>query len=162
MLRDHGRKEKQSHEVVGWNLRFNEIQAAATRVFLRRLDAQNEGRRRVAARYAELLRGLPLELPEEKKHAHHVYHLYVVRTRERDALQRQLSANAIGTGIHYPVPTHLQPATLGRPSVRSEALPRTEAACREILSLPCFGGMTEAEIAYVAGAVGAFFAQRGA
>ncbi|MCC6642619.1 MAG: DegT/DnrJ/EryC1/StrS family aminotransferase [Deltaproteobacteria bacterium] len=162
MLRDHGRKEKLTHDVVGWNLRFNEIQAAATRVLLRRLDASNEGRRRVAARYAELLKGLPLGLPHEAKNAHHVYHLYVVRTPERDALQKHLKAAGVGTGIHYPVPNHLQPATLGRAGVRSEALPRTEAACREILSLPCFGSMRDDEVAYVAQAVREFFATKGA
>ncbi len=158
MLRDHGRKEKLTHDVVGWNLRFNEIQAAATRVLLRRLDASNDGRRRVAARYADLLAGLPLQLPEEGKNAHHVYHLYVVRTPARDALQKYLREAGVGTGIHYPVPNHLQPATLGRAGVRSEALPRTEAACKEILSLPCFGSMRDEEIVHVANAVRAFFA----
>jgi len=160
MLRDHGRKEKLTHDVVGWNLRFNEIQAAASRVLLRRLDAMNEGRRRVAARYAELLRGLPLQLPQEGKFARHVYHLYVVRTPERDALQKHLKERGVGTGVHYPVPNHLQPATLGRSGVRSEALPRTEAACKEILSLPCFGSMTEDELVYVVEAVKDFFAKR--
>jgi dTDP-4-amino-4,6-dideoxygalactose transaminase len=162
MLRDHGRKEKLLHEAVGWNLRFNEIQAAATRVLLRRLDASNEGRRRVAARYGELLRGLPLELPQQGKNVHHVYHLYVVRTPERDALQKFLKERGVGTGIHYPVPNHLQPATLGHAGVRSEALPRTEAVCREILSLPCFGTLADEDIVYVAQAVRDFFAQRGA
>ncbi len=160
MLRDHGRKEKLTHDVVGWNLRFNEIQAAASRVLLRRLDGMNEGRRRVAARYGELLRGLPLQLPQEGKSALHVYHLYVVRTPERDALQKHLREKGVGTGVHYPVPNHLQPATLGRRGVRSEALPRTEAVCKEILSLPCFGSMTDEEVVYVAGAVKGFFAKR--
>lgn len=159
MLRDHGRKEKLLHELVGYNLRFNEIQAAAGRVVLQRLDAMNEGRRRVAARYGELLADLPLRLPTQAKNAHHVYHLYVVRTPERDALQKHLKAEGIGTGIHYPVPNHLQPATLGRRGVRSEALPRTEAACREILSLPCFPSMRDDEIARVAEAVRGFFAR---
>jgi dTDP-4-amino-4,6-dideoxygalactose transaminase len=161
MLRDHGRKEKLVHDVVGWNVRFNELQAAASRVLLRRLDGMNDVRRRVAARYEELLRGLSLKLPREGKRAHHVYHLYVVRTPERDALQKHLTAAAVGTGIHYPVPTHLQPATLGRSGVRSEALPRTEAVCREILSLPCFGSMRDEEVVYVAQAVRSFFVGKG-
>lgn len=160
MLRDHGRKEKLVHEVVGWNLRFNEIQAAATRVLLRRLDASNEGRRRVAARYGEALRGLPLQLPLEAKLARHVYHLYVVRTPERDALQKHLKARGVQTGIHYPVPNHLQPATLGQTRVRSEGLPKTEAACREILSLPCWGTMKDEDVEYVAESVHSFFAGR--
>lgn len=161
MLRDHGRQEKLTHAVVGWNLRFNEIQAAATRVLLGRLDASNEGRRRIAARYAEGLGGLPLQLPQQGKFAKHVYHLYVVRTPERDALQKHLKERGVQTGIHYPVPNHLQPATLGRSGVRSEALPRTEAACREILTLPCWGGMKDEDADYVAEAVRSFFAGRG-
>jgi aminotransferase EvaB len=84
-----------------------------------------------------------------------------VRTPERDALQKHLKEAGVGTGIHYPVPNHMQPATLGRPGVRSEALPRTEAACKEILSLPCFGSMREDEVVYVAEAVKAFFAKKG-
>ncbi len=160
MLRDHGRREKFEHEIVGWNLRFGEIQAAATRVLLRRLDASNEGRRRVAARYDEALQGLPLGLPREGKLAKHVYHLYVVRTPERDALQRHLKERGIQTGIHYPVPNHLQPATLGRAGVRSEALPKTEAVCREILTLPCWGAMQDEDVDYVAEAIRSFFAGR--
>ncbi len=160
MLRDHGRREKLTHDVVGWNLRFTESQAAAPRVLLRRRDASNDGRRRVAARYREALRGLPLALPQESKHAKHVYHLFVVRTPERDALQKHLKEAGIGTGIHYPVPNHLQPATLGRAGIRSEALPRTEAACREILTLPCWGGMPDDDVDYVADAVRSFFGGR--
>src|SRR5207248_1412681 len=80
-LRDHGRLEKDVHAEVGFNLRFNELQAAALRVLLRRLDTMNERRRALAASYARGLAGLPLTLPAEREHARHVFHLYVVRTR---------------------------------------------------------------------------------
>ena len=160
MLRDHGRRSKFTHDVVGWNLRFNELQAAAGRVLLRRLDALNGARRRIAARYRELLADLPLRLPEERKYAHHVYHLFVVRTERRDALAAFLGERGIETGIHYPVPCHLQPATLGR-RVRAAALPETERAAREILSLPLYPSLPDAGVVRVAEAVRAFFAQPG-
>src|SRR6267378_1272650 len=82
-LRDHGRVDKIVHAEVGFNLRFNELQAAALRVLLPRLDAMNDRGRALAARYAEVLAGLPLVLPAERAHARHVYHLFVVRTPRR-------------------------------------------------------------------------------
>jgi dTDP-4-amino-4,6-dideoxygalactose transaminase len=115
---------------------------------------------RVAARYRERLAGLPLGLPVERKWAEPVHHLFVVRTRERDAIARGLAERGIQTGIHYPVPNHLEPATLGR-GVRAEALPRTEAWVRDILSLPIFPSLALADPDRVADAVGAFFAGRG-
>ena len=97
-LRDHGRLNKDVHAEIGFNLRFNDIQAAVGRVLLRRLDAMNDHRRRLAARYQSGLAGLPLALPVEAPGAHHVYHLYVVRTPERDALARFLKERDIATG----------------------------------------------------------------
>ncbi|HXG02747.1 MAG TPA: DegT/DnrJ/EryC1/StrS family aminotransferase, partial [Candidatus Binatia bacterium] len=105
-LRDHGRLSKDRHAEVGFNLRFNEVQAAALRVLLRRLDAMNEHRRALAARYAAGLEGLPLGRPAEREHARHVYHLYVVRAAARDALAGFLAERGIQTGIHYPIPAH--------------------------------------------------------
>jgi len=153
-LRDHGRLNKDVHAEVGFNLRFNELQAAAARVLLRRLDAMNDHRRALAARYAAGLAGLPLALPAERPGAHHVYHLYVVRTPQRDALAAHLKARGIQTGIHYPVPTHRQPAvdTLTPPS-----LPRTERLVKEILTLPISAMHTAAEIDQVIAAVREFF-----
>src|SRR5438034_2892819 len=97
-LRDHGRLNKDVHAEVGFNLRFNDIQAAALRVLLRRLDAMNDHRRALAARYAEGLRGLPLTLPAQREHARHVYHLYVVRTPRRNELAAFLKERGIQTG----------------------------------------------------------------
>jgi len=156
-LRDHGRVNKDVHAEVGFNLRFNDIQAAIGRVLLRRLDAMNDHRRALATRYAAGLAGLPLGLPREAPGARHVYHLYVVRTPQRDALARFLKERDIATGIHYPVASHQQPAVelLTPPS-----LPVTERLVGEILSLPISAGHTPAEVDEVIGAVKEFFRTR--
>ncbi len=153
-LRDHGRLTKDVHAEVGFNLRFNELQAAALRVLLRRLDRMNDRRRALAARYATGLAGLPLRLPAEREHARHVYHLYVVATPRRQELAEFLKARGIQTGIHYPVPTHRQPAMerFGPP-----ALPRTERLVDEILTLPMSANHTDAEIDTVVAAARDFF-----
>lgn len=153
-LRDHGRLSKDHHAEVGFNLRFNEIQAAAARVLLRRLPAMNDRRRALAARYGTALANLPLELPGERQHARHVYHLYVVRTPRRAELAGHLKQRGIQTGIHYPVATHQQAAVahLAPPS-----LPETERLVNEILTLPLSACHTEAEIDQVAEAIRAFF-----
>jgi dTDP-4-amino-4,6-dideoxygalactose transaminase len=153
-IRDHGRLNKDVHAEVGFNLRFNDIQAAVGRVLLRRLDAMNAQRRRIAARYAAGLAGLPLRLPAERPGGHHVYHLYVVRTERRDELARYLKERGIATGIHYPVPSHRQPAV---EHLRAPALPVTERIVREILTLPISAGHTEAEADEVAAAIRQFF-----
>jgi dTDP-4-amino-4,6-dideoxygalactose transaminase len=153
-LRDHGRLNKDVHAEVGFNLRFNELQAAAARVLLRRLDVMNDHRRALAARYARGLAGLPLELPREREGARHVYHLYVVRTPRRDELAAFLKTREIQSGVHYPVPTHRQPAV---EALKPPALPRTEQLVKEILTLPMSAMHTEAEIDTVIEAVRAFF-----
>jgi dTDP-4-amino-4,6-dideoxygalactose transaminase len=156
-LRDHGRLNKDVHAEIGFNLRFNDIQAAVGRVLLRRLDAMNDRRRALAARYRAGLAGLPLVLPAEKAGARHVYHLYVVRTPERDALARFLKERGIATGIHYPVPSHKQPAV---ETFEAAALPVTERIVGEILTLPMSAGHTEAEVDQVVTAVREFFRGR--
>ncbi len=156
-LRDHGRLNKDVHAEVGFNLRFNDIQAAVGRVLLRRLDAMNDHRRALAARYQAGLKGLPLTLPTERPGARHVYHLYVVRTPERDALARFLKERGIATGIHYPVPSHKQPAV---ESFAPPALPVTERLVGEILTLPISAGHTPAEVDLVIAAVKEFFRTR--
>src|SRR5216684_3404923 len=153
-LRDHGRLNKDVHAEVGFNLRFNEIQAAVGRVLIRRLDTMNDHRRALAARYAKGLSGLPLLLPFEAAGARHVYHLYVVRTPERDALAAFLKERGIQTGVHYPVPTHRQPDV---ERFAPSPLPATERLVDEILTLPISAGHTDAEIDAVATAVRAFF-----
>jgi perosamine synthetase len=155
MLRDHGRKSKYIHEVAGYNLRFNEIQAAVGRVELRNLDKLNEHRQRVAARYTERLSNV-VKTPYEKEWADAVYHMYVIRTDRRDALATHLQSQGIGTGIHYPVANHQQPAVT---KIYSDLpkLPKTEAAVKEILSLPIYGELPLEDADYVSDAILEFF-----
>jgi len=153
-LRDHGRISKDVHAEVGFNLRFNDLQAAVGRVLLRRLEAMNDHRRTLAARYAQGLQDLPLVLPSEAPGAHHVYHLYVVRTPHRDALAKFLKERDIATGIHYPVPSHRQPAIA---HLNPPPLERTECIVQEIITLPISATHTEAEVDAVIAGVRAFF-----
>jgi perosamine synthetase len=158
MLRNHGRKTKYVHELVGYNLRFNEIQAAVGRVELRNLDELNEHRRRVAAHYTECLSGI-VKTPIEKEGAHAVYHMYVIRTERRDALAKHLQSNGVSTGIHYPIANHQQPAiTKLYPDLPK--LPNTEAAVDEILSLPIHGELPLEDVDYVCDSILEFFGKR--
>jgi dTDP-4-amino-4,6-dideoxygalactose transaminase len=153
-LRDHGRLHKDVHAEIGFNLRFNDLQAAVGRVLLRRLDGLNERRRALAARYARALTDLPVVLPRERPRARHVYHLYVIRTEQRDTLAAYLRDRGIQTGIHYPVPAHRQPAV---ERFAPPPLPVTEGLVSEILSLPLSAGHADEEIDAVAAAVREFF-----
>jgi len=147
MLRDHGRRSKYTHEVAGLNLRFNEIQAAAGRVALRHLEELNARRRDAAARYRARLAGVA-GLPGERAWATPVYHMFVIRSRHRDDLARFLTERGVETGIHYPVPNHLQPAVTSI-LCHLPGLPRTEQAAGEILSLPIHGEISLDEVDYV-------------
>lgn len=153
-LRDHGRLSKDVHSEIGFNLRFNDIQAAIGRVLLRRLDAMNDRRRALAARYEAGLAGLPLELPRARAGGRHVYHLYVVRTPRRAELAAHLKGRGIQTGVHYPVPSHRQPAV---ERFTSGPLPLTERLVNDILTLPLSAGHTEDEIDAVVDSVRSFF-----
>lgn len=155
MLRNHGRKSKYVHDVVGYNLRFNEIQAAIGRVELRNIDRLNEHRREIAARYRARLSGV-VKTPPEREWASAVYHMYVIRTPCRDELAKHLQDRGVGTGIHYPVANHQQPAmTKLFPDLPS--LPETEAAVNEILSLPIYGELPMEDVDYVCDAILEFF-----
>ncbi|HYE14460.1 MAG TPA: DegT/DnrJ/EryC1/StrS family aminotransferase [Pyrinomonadaceae bacterium] len=163
LLRDHGSERKYRHDVVGYNFRLEGMQGAVLRVKLKHLDAWNELRRAHAARYRELLaaparEGL-IELPAEAPYARHVYHLFVVRADARDRLQQHLAAEGVQTGIHYPVPVHLQPAyaSLGR---REGDFPESERQARRALSLPMFAELTDEQLARVAEAVHNFYGRR--
>ena len=155
MLRNHGRKSKYIHELVGYNLRFNEIQAAIGRVELRSIDKLNEHRRRVASRYTERLAGV-VRTPPEKEWAYAVYHMYVIRTERRDALAAYLQSKGIGTGIHYPVANHQQPAITKMYSDLPK-LPKTETVVKEILSLPIYGELPLDDVDYVCDSILEFF-----
>src|SRR5437879_2986379 len=110
MLRDWGQKEKYQHVFKGYNYRMDALQGSILRVKLRHLDAWTEARRANASQYNELLAKSCVQTPCEMDYAKHVYHLYAVRTAQREALQRTLSNQEVQTGIHYPIPVHLQPA----------------------------------------------------
>lgn len=158
MLRNHGRKSKYVHDTVGYNYRFNEIQAAIGRVELRNVDRLNEHRRRVAARYNERLDGV-VKTPPEKEWAHAVYHMYVIRTEQRDELAKHLQGKGIGTGIHYPVANHQQPAVTKMYS-DLPILPETDTVVNEILSLPIYGELPIEDVEYVCDAITEFFGKR--
>ena len=151
-LRDGGRTGAHVSEVPGINSRLDELQAAWLRVALQRLAGWNDTRRRLADIYDEELAGVPRELLRpvgRRAGGDHVYHLYVVRTPRRDALRDELARHNIGTGIHYPVPLHLQPAFTGCGS-RAGDLPVAERAAREILSLPIGPHLSEEHVRIVA------------
>ncbi len=158
-LRNYGQAEKHQHIVEGFNSRLDELQAAVLSLKLGRLDAGNEKRRHLADIYRwDLEDETPVVLPVEKPWAHHVYHLYVIRTPNRDALSQALRGRGIGTLVHYPTPVHLQPAYkhLGH---KKGDFPVAEKAASEILSLPLYPTLTEEEAVSVAAAVKAFYAQ---
>ena len=152
MLRDWGQARKYHHEIQGFNARMAGIQGAVLRVKLRHLDAWTEARRAHAALYDDLLRGCGAATPREMPYARHVYHLYAVRMMERDAAAAALKAKGIQTGIHYPIPVHLQTA-YADPRFPKGSLPVTEAVAAEELSLPMFAELTEAQVEEVAAAV---------
>jgi dTDP-4-amino-4,6-dideoxygalactose transaminase len=138
LLRFHGSREKKNFEAVGYNSRLDEIQAAVLRLFLGELDGWNNARREAAARYEELGLGEICELPADEPG--HVYHMYVVRSGERDRLQEALNAAEIGNAAYYVTPLHLQPA-LRYLGWREGSLPETERAARENLALPMWAGI---------------------
>jgi dTDP-4-amino-4,6-dideoxygalactose transaminase len=149
LLREYGWRERYKSEVAGMNTRLDELQAAVLRVKLRHLDRENARRREVARTYDAALSAAPLVLPRLRGDVDHVYHLYVVRSQQRDELRASLKADGIGTSIHYPTPVHLQPAYQGRLVLVGGWLPETERACREILSLPMYPQMTNEQAGYV-------------
>lgn len=156
MLRNYGETERYYHAVKGRNSRLDELQAAVLRVKLRHLDAWNDARRARAAAYREGLAGLPVALPAEADWARSNYHLFVIRTPDRDALRAHLTAQGIGTQLHYPVPLHRQEAFAGL-GLAEGALPEAERACREVISLPMYPELPLDSVERVAEAVRAFF-----
>ena len=153
-LRDHGSSEKYIHQTpYGWNSRLDAIQAAVLSIKLQRLDEWNALRRQAAVHYRELLSDLPLALPVEPYYAEHVYHLYVVRAEERETLQRELGTRGIHTGLHYPIPLHLQAAYqhLGIPR---GAFPNAEQSAATLLSLPMHQAITLEQVERVRDACG--------
>jgi len=154
--RNHGDAHKYDHVDLGWNSRMDELQAALLRVKLRHVEAWTTARRRIAARYAAGLAGAPVRLPHEPPGARHVYHQYTIRTPRRDALAKHLAAAGIGTACHYPLPVPGQPLFRAR-GWDPTAFPVAWAASQEVLSLPCFPELTDAEVDAVSAAVRGYF-----
>ncbi len=152
MLRDHGATERYRHVRLGWCSRLDELQAALLRVKLRRLPAWTEARRRIADGYRARLADLPLALPVERPPARHVYHQFTVRAAQRDALAKALADLGVGTTTHYPLPIPGQPL-FERTGAGRGPWPAAAQAAREVLSLPCFPELTDAEVETVSRAV---------
>ena len=152
MLRDWGQNRKYHHELRGFNYRMEAFQGAILRVKLRHLPRWNEVRRALVNVYNEVLADSDVETPTEMPWAEHVYHVYTLRTAERDGLRTTLQAEGIQTGIHYPAPVHLQPAyaDLG---YGPGAFPEAEAAAKQVLSLPLYPELSSRAVAEVAGVV---------
>lgn len=152
MLRDWGQAKKYDHVLKGFNARLDEIQAAVLRVKLKYIEGWTEGRRAAAARYGAGLAPAGLGLPNPPAECRHVYHVYAVRSSDRDALQAKLQEAGVASGIHYPVPVHLQTAyaDLG---YKQGDLPVTERIAREWLSLPMFAELTAEQTDTVIAAV---------
>ena len=152
MLRDWGQDRKYHHLLRGYNYRMEGFQGAVLRVKLRHLESWTETRRAIVRQYDNLLADCDLQTPIEMPWARHVYHVYTVRSRTRDSLQAALTDEGIQTGIHYPIPVHLQPAyaDLG---YGPGAFPQAEAAAKEVLSLPLYPELSSQAVAQVAEAV---------
>lgn len=156
-LREHGQSKKYYHETEGYNGRLHAIQAAFLRIKLPHLDGWTEGRRRAAALYRAALADITeIRVPAEADYARHVYHLFVIRAERRDELQQHLTAEKIGTGLHYPLPLHLQQAYRSM-GLGAGSFPVTERAAASLLSLPMFPELTEAQVDRIADAIRRFY-----
>jgi dTDP-4-amino-4,6-dideoxygalactose transaminase len=152
-LRAHGSTKKYLSDEQGWNSRLDELQAAILRVKLRHLDQWSIQRRDAARRYDTLLQGMPnVVIPKRNGFGDHVFHQYTVRVPQRDLMQKKLAEAGVTTMVYYPHPIHLQPiyASLG---YREGDLPVTEAACKQVFSLPMFPELTNEQSEYVASAL---------
>jgi dTDP-4-amino-4,6-dideoxygalactose transaminase len=152
MLRDWGQERKYCHDLKGYNYRLEGMQGAILRVKLRHLEEWTKARRAHAFHYNQLLVNSGVETPSEMPYARHVYHVYAIRTPHREALQKALSEHGIQTGIHYPIPVHLQKAyaDLG---YQSGDFPHSEQAGNEVLSLPMYPELLIEQVDRVADAV---------
>jgi dTDP-4-amino-4,6-dideoxygalactose transaminase len=153
-LRQYGWRERYISSLIGVNSRLDEVQAAILRARLPMLDAGNARRREIAARYDAALAGTGFVPPWRAPGAEHVFHQYVLRSPDRAAVQARLKALGIGTGIHYPVPVHLQSAYRGRVPLGPAGCAETARAAEEVFSLPMYPELTEAQVARICAALG--------
>jgi len=152
MLRDWGQERKYHHVIKGYNYRMDGIQGAILRVKLRHLELWTEARRQNARYYNATLEGSPVILPVEMPYARHVFHVYAVRTSHRNIVQQALDAQGIQTGIHYPIPVHLQKA-YAETGYRLGDFPHAERAANEVLSLPMYAELSNEQIETVSAAI---------
>ena len=150
LLRSWGEQTRYRHSIRGFNYRMDGIQGAVLGVKLRHLERWNDARRRLAATYGRRLAGSGARTPMERPGERHVYHVYAVRLAQRDAWRAHLHAMGIQTGVHYPIPVHLQPA-YGDLGYKAGDFPVAEALAGEVLSLPLFAEMTDAQLEEVCG-----------
>lgn len=152
MLRNYGQRQKYHHDFLAFNSRLDTMQAAILRVKLQYMNKWNASRRQAAAAYTRILEERGIATPYVADYVDPVFHLYVIRTSRRDEIVRDLNAQGIGAGVHYPIPIHLQKAyaSLG---YQPGNFPHAEAACREVLSLPLFPEITQEQIETVCEAV---------
>ena len=155
-LRNHGQSRKHHHDMIGWNSRLQGIQGAVLKVKLRYLDSWNGLRREKAKYYDGLMSDLDITLPCSDDCCLHVYHLYVVRAEKRDDLREYLQMKSIETGLHYPIPIHLQKAYFDL-GFRKGSFPVAEKSAGEILSLPLYPELTIEQVDYVAASIRKFF-----
>jgi dTDP-4-amino-4,6-dideoxygalactose transaminase len=152
LLRDHGQKERYIHITPdGWNARLDSIQCAVLNIKLQRLDDWNSRRRKIAAYYRRVLADLTVQLPAEPDYAEPVYHLFVIEHAARDVLRRELRRRGIETGLHYPIPLHLQQA-YSHLGLRQGSFPRAEKSAASLLSLPMHPSLSESQADAVANA----------
>jgi len=154
-LRDHGRVDKYVFDLKGYNLRFNEIQAAIGIKQLEKLPKWNEARRQISKMYTHALKDLVIT-PIEESWAKHVYHLYVIRTKKREKLKEFLGRQGVSTLVHYPVPIHEQPAITSILGAQAK-LKNTEMFAKEVLSIPVHPALTKREVKYVSDKIREFF-----
>jgi dTDP-4-amino-4,6-dideoxygalactose transaminase len=152
-IRQYGWRERYISSMVGVNSRLDEVQAAILRVKLQVLDANNARRREIAAAYDAALAGGPLAPPVRRDDSEHVFHQYVLRTGARPEVQARLRADGVGTGIHYPVPVHLQSAYQGRTALGPAGCAETARAAEEVVSLPMYPELTEEQVERICGAL---------
>ncbi len=155
MLRNYGEVKKFTSKIEGFNSRLDEIQAAVLRVKLKHLDTWTNRRREIATQYQQLLFNSNVQLPCERQWAKHVYHLFVIRTNNRDALKDYLQKRGVGTHIHYPIPIHFQEA-YEKLGYKTGDFPISERNAGEILSLPIYPELTTEEVEAVAGLITEF------
>lgn len=155
-MRNYGQTVKYHHDYLAWNSRLDSIQAAILEVKLKNLDKWNKSRKKVAQIYNKLLKGLPIIAPSIPEESDHVFHLYVIRFEKRDDLAQYLTTKGIATGLHYPIPIHLQKAykDLGH---KKGDFPISEKLASEILSLPIYPELKDSQVEFISENIKKFF-----